>query len=406
MAKKEQPWPSPIGEAGYHGIIGDYLRAIEPHSEGDPAAILVQTVVCLGNAMGRAPYFMVENNRHGTNLFTVIVGDTASARKGTSLGRALALVQAADPVWGQNNHGEGGLSTSEGLINAVRDPSDFDPIGVVDKRRLAAMGEFSETLIRMKGADNSLSTTLRSTWDGNTLRTLTRKAPMTATDAHISVIGHITEADLTEQLGSVQVFNGFGNRFLWVMATRSKHLAFGGELEIDDLPELVTQVRKALRWSQRSERRIDFDAKAAKMWPELYADLGHSEGGRFGAITDRAEAQVRRLALIYAVMDRSQKVTRDHLNAALEIWRYCEESAAYVFAEAPANPVEGTVLRLLEGHKGWLARAEINRRGFKGEIKAYRLTSALNGLLERKLIEQQRIPTRGRTRTEYRLRRR
>jgi hypothetical protein len=94
------------------------------------------------------------------------------------------------------------------------------------------------------------------------------------------------------------------------------------------------------------------------------------------------------------------------LNAALEIWRYCEESAAYVFAEAPANPVEGTVLRLLEGHKGWLARSEINRRGFKGEIKAYRLTSALNGLLERKLIEQQRIPTRGRTRTEYRLRRR
>ena len=403
MAKKERQWPAPLGAAAYHGLIGDYVQAVTPHSEGDPAAILIQTAVCLGSAMGRGPYFMVENNRHGTNLFAVIVGDTAAARKGTSLGRARALVQAADPVWGQDNHGEGGLSTSEGLINAVRDPRDADP-GVDDKRRLAAMGEFSETLMRMKREDNPLSTTLRSAWDGNTLRTLTRKSPMTATNAHISVIGHITEADLTEQLGSVHIFNGFGNRFLWGMATRSQCLAFGGELEVDDLPELVAQVRKALCWAQRRERRIDFDAEAAKVWPKLYAELGHSEGGRFGAITDRAEAQVRRLALIYAVMDRSQRVTCDHLNAALEVWRYCEESAAYVFAEAPANPVEGTVLRLLEGHKGWLSRSEISRRGFKGEIKAYRLTSALNGLIERGLIEQRWLPTRGRTRTEYRLR--
>ncbi len=173
MAKKERRWPSPIGSAARYGVIGEYLRAVEPHTEADPAAILVQTLVCLGSAMGREPHFMVEANRHSPNLFCVIVGDTSAARKGTSLGRARSLVQAADREWGRNNHGEGGLSTTEGLIYAVSD--DAESTWDERKRLLAAMGEFGETLTRIKQDNSPLSTTLRSAWDGNTLRTLTRK---------------------------------------------------------------------------------------------------------------------------------------------------------------------------------------------------------------------------------------
>jgi hypothetical protein len=62
------------------------------------------------------------------------------------------------------------------------------------------MGEFSETLSRMKREGNALSATLCGAWDGKTLRIRTRKEPLIATDAHISVIGHITVADL-ESLG-------------------------------------------------------------------------------------------------------------------------------------------------------------------------------------------------------------
>jgi hypothetical protein len=47
-----------------------------------------------------------------------------------------------------------------------------------------------------------------------------------------------------------------------------------------------------------------------------------------GAVTARAEAQ---LALIYAVLDGAALIARPHLEAALEVWRYCDESAAYIF---------------------------------------------------------------------------
>lgn len=403
----DRPWPEPLGKAAYHGVVGDYVQAVDPHTEGDPAAVLVQTLVCLGNAMGRNPYFEVEDTRHGTNLFTVVVGDTAMARKGTSLDRARGFAQkASDSAWRLANDGEGGLSTPEGLIQAVRDPrisaKGNDP-GITDKRLLAAIGEFAETLGRMKREGNPLSAVLRSAWDGKTLRLRTKNNPLTATGAHVSVIAHITQADLSTQLGRADIFNGFGNRFLWVMAKRSKELPFGGEMSDEDTKKEVSAARNALTWADEKERCIELDKRARDMWPRLYSELGRSEDGRFGAITDRAEPQVRRLALVYAVMDRSSVIKPVHLKAAIAVWRYCEDSAAYLFADEPADPIGNRILAGLRRQKAWTPKSTISQKFFKGEIKSYVLNEVLEHLCNAGQVESQVIATKGRPRTEYRL---
>src|SRR4051794_30982205 len=114
----EREWPATLNAAAYHGTIGAFVRAIAPHTEGDPAAILIQGLICAGNAFGRNPYFAVEDTRHHANLFAVIAGASAKARKGTSLNRARKFVAAADPEWGRLNDGDAGLSSGEGLIFA------------------------------------------------------------------------------------------------------------------------------------------------------------------------------------------------------------------------------------------------------------------------------------------------
>ncbi len=397
----DRPWPAPLGPAAYHGLIGEYVRTVEPHTEGDPAAVLIQLLACAGNAMGRAPHFHVEATRHGTNLFVCVVGDTSAARKGTALDRARRIIQLADSDWAIANDGEGGLSTHEGLINAVRDQhiegKDTDP-GVSDKRLLAAMGEFAETLGKMKRQENPLSAVLRSAWDGRTLRNRTKNRPMVATGAHVSVIGHITEADLRKLLEEADIFNGFGNRFLWVLARRSKELPFGGSLTDDDLQPIVARFVDALMWAEDTDRVIEFDAAAAKLWPRYYAELGASEPGPFGAITDRAEPQVRRIALIYAALDKSKRVKPVHLRAALEVWRYCEDSARYLFADAPEDRREARLLAVVNGE--WLSKSEIHKR--LKSIPAYQLNSLLDGLVERGLLERREQRTTGRPRTEFR----
>ena len=92
-------WPDPLEEEAYYGLAGEVVRTIEPHSEADPAALLVQFLVAFGNAVGRGPHFQVEADKHATNIFALVVGETSKARKGTSLGHILRLFNLADPEW-------------------------------------------------------------------------------------------------------------------------------------------------------------------------------------------------------------------------------------------------------------------------------------------------------------------
>jgi hypothetical protein len=48
------PWPA-LDEAAYWGLAGEIVRTIEPHTESDPVALLVQFLIMVGNAIGHAP---------------------------------------------------------------------------------------------------------------------------------------------------------------------------------------------------------------------------------------------------------------------------------------------------------------------------------------------------------------
>src|SRR5262249_30620411 len=90
---------SPLEEAAYHGLAGDIVRATEPQTEADPVAILVQVRLAFGNAVNHGPYFTVEASRHYGNEFAVLVGETAKARKGTSLDHVRAVFDRVDEEW-------------------------------------------------------------------------------------------------------------------------------------------------------------------------------------------------------------------------------------------------------------------------------------------------------------------
>ena len=47
-----EQWPEPLDEAAFHGLAGEFVRMVEPHTEADPNALLVQVLVSYGNAIG------------------------------------------------------------------------------------------------------------------------------------------------------------------------------------------------------------------------------------------------------------------------------------------------------------------------------------------------------------------
>ena len=74
----------------------------------------------------------------------------------------------------------------------------------------------------------------------------------------------------------------------------------------------------------------------------------------------RAEAQVLRLALIYALLDGQAFIDAPHLLAALACWDYCEASARYIFGGTLGDPIADEILRLLRGSRVGATRTEIS----------------------------------------------
>lgn len=332
-------WPAPLGEAAYHGLAGKFLRAVEPHTEADPAALLVQFLGMFGSVVGRGPHVEIDGAEHHSNLYLALVGSTGAGRKGTAGAQARRLFEQVDPRWASERVSTG-LSSGEGLIEAVRDPrigSDGVVIdeGVSDKRLAVFEGEMAGVFAQCARTGNILSPTLRAAWDGVPLGSMRRINPSRATGHHVSLFGHITLDELKRAMPARDLSNGVANRILWVCSHKSKSLPFGGERV--DWTDLAAKLRERVE-AARHVGAVPFDSQARVAWPAMYERLSVERPGPAGDAMARAPAQVRRLALIYALLDGENVVRVCHLEAALEVWRYCEDSAKYVFGAGGSAP--------------------------------------------------------------------
>jgi hypothetical protein len=398
-------WPEPPDPAAYHGLAGAIVRTVEPASEADPVALLVQTLVAFGNVIGRKAHFTVEADRHHGNEFAVLVGRSSKARKGTSWGHVERLFREVEGQWAAERV-QTGLSSGEGLIWAVRDPIqkrerikekgqdptyvevEADP-GVEDKRLLVYEPEYANVLKQTERQGNTLSAILRQAWDGKDLRTLTKNSPARATGAHVGLIGHITADELRRYLTQTETANGYGNRHLWVCTERSKLLPEGGKVDAKAWQARRTELAAALAFA-RSAGGVVRDDKARAVWHEVYGPLSEGKAGLVGALLGRGEAHVMRLAMLYALMDRSTAVKADHLTAALALWDYVERSVRFIFGESLGDPVADELLRLLRaaGRQGVTRNEMMNY--FGRNCSADRIGRALGLLEARKVARRER----------------
>jgi hypothetical protein len=231
----------------------------------------------------------------------------------------------------------------------------------------------------MQRDGNTLSPVLRQAWDSTTLHILTRNSPVIATLPHVSIIGHITEGDLLANFSSCDQANGFANRFLIVCARRVRLLPEGGWPPAKIFVRVGSSIKEAREFIENvGEMRRDNEAR--ELWAKVYNSLTEGSPDLLGAVTARAEAQVLRLSLLYAALDRSPDIGKAHLLAALAVWDYCRESARYVFGARLGDPVADRLDAELST-KGKMTREEIVDL-FGRNLRAERIERALQ-LLER-----------------------
>jgi len=388
-------WPV-LGSVAYHGLAGEVVETILPHTEADPAAMLLQYLVSFGNVVsfgtriGRQSYCIADGAEHYSILYLLLVGPTATGRKGTSAQRIRAVFAKAAPNWVENNIASG-LSSGEGILYAIRDAvwgTDKKTgmrvildAGVEDKRILFDEREFSALLDRMQRPGNSVETIIREAWDcPRVLRTTTKTSPTRATNPCISIAAHITIEEVRQKLNQTSMANGFANRFLYACSRRSKSLPRGGTVDKNAMDRLGAATLEAIDAASATSF-VDMTPAAIELWDSIYDKLMAEVPGLIGEIISRGPAQTLRLALVYALLDRAAQIERVHLEAALAVWDYSEASARYIFGDTTGDPLADTILRFLRGAGATgMDRTDISNRLGRHESAA-KIDAALGKLL-------------------------
>ena len=406
VPKPAKEWPAPLNSDAYIGIAGDFIRLVAPQTEGDPCALLIALLTVVGSLVGRGAYLPVGPTHHYGNLFSVIIAETSKGRKGTVMAEAKRFAAMIDPTISARMLG--GLSSGEGLIEAVRDARFDDaqieqgklPLaqvidnGIADKRLLVTESEMGQALQAAGREGNTLSAVLRMSWDGDELRTLARSNKNVCREPHISIFGNITLDELQRLLTSTDRTNGFGNRFLWVCAKRSQELPWGGQVDEAALQTLAAKAAHVIN-AATYYGQCGWMPDAASMWAKEYSRLSAGRPGLAGAMSARAEAQTLRIALLYAILDGFNNVDIPHLRAALEVWRYCQDSVDYCFGGTTNNSTANRIYTFLVTMPEGASLTQISNH-FGRNKKSEELQCALTTLKESGIARYESRKTAGR----------
>jgi hypothetical protein len=163
---------------------------------------------------------------------------------------------------------------------------------------------------------------------------------------------------------------------------------------VDKAPHLE-RLASALEFGKRPIE-ITWGKNAKRDWSDIYGPLSEGKPGMFGAVTGRSEAQVMRLSALYAVLDESDVIEVQHLEAALALWQYAEDSARYIFGHTTGDPVADNIVVALRaaGTQG-MTRTQI-RDYFGRNIKGDRIHRAMSLLLKMGMVRSSSEHTGGR----------
>lgn len=324
-------WPR-LDDDALHGPVGDAVRLVAPHTEADPAAILLSLLCVSGVSIGPGPRIHAGLEPQPCRLQVWIVGDSALGRKGSSWGACRTVMEFADEEL-LSKRVLSGFGSGEALVDAAADDT------ANDCRLLLLAREGGQLLSVIQRKGDTTSTVLRESYDTDTLAVRSRVKTSVAKLTHIGLIAHITPADLVHGLSDTQIRNGFANRGLFCMSKRSKLLPRGAPAPAD-----VTDAGRRLGAAIRRARTllaVRFEETAGYGWDLAYSSFG--EGAPSPTLRDleaRGDMHCLRLAMIFALLDGTPIIERSHLNAALAVWQYCRDSARFLFG--PEGAVEDT----------------------------------------------------------------
>ncbi|HIF5970590.1 TPA: DUF3987 domain-containing protein [Vibrio parahaemolyticus] len=340
---------------GYHGIIGKAALSLCEGFGALPAPVTLSLMarssasIGKGNVIVKIGALCTELRLNGL----IIMG--TGAGKGMGESRAELLIERAKK-YAESNHPdgaslfarvhEGGLSTTEGIVNELRDDTETKNGGVIkgvaDKRLCVIEEEFSNIFIKCRSKNSNLSSTIRQLFDGKSISPLTKHDRISCTAPHVSINGHMTPEEFLEEVSNKDLSNGLINRFVTILGIAKEAIPFPNDVDEETVETLASELSDALSWCNSKQRTLEMSECCREIWPKEYKRL--TTLGPKGSIEANLMVRAPHYALIisglFAALDKSCILTEKHLRAALAWIDYWHDSIRYLFdteAEAYAH---------------------------------------------------------------------
>jgi hypothetical protein len=408
-----EPEPADLRAPGFHGALGEMVRALDPLTEADPHGILASVLVMLGNWAGRRYHLSVGADRHYAAQQLVLIGTSALARKGTAIGLAKAAMRVFDPSWATGNVFHA-LNSGQGIAHTVAQLSESTSQTDLnhDRRALFVIEEFADVLRKSQQKENTIMQVLRLAWDGAVLENTSITRKIRVAGATVSMIAAITDSELRQLLDPAELATGSYNRMNFVTVSRSKVLpGFPPEIgeehfaamktireRIDALPGQYAIAPDCISLPIT----LDPEAKAAAV--EIKRRWETDGKNLVEQANSRAFMHILRYALIYAIADGFKYIRVAHLEAAEDL---VKRMAAGMHQQATGGLSDSIAQRIITHMKEdpgeALSRTGISCEVFSRNVPARDLENAIRTLTDLGWLQVRQLATSGRPRTVYAL---
>jgi len=396
-------------ECAWRGVFSTYRQAQEGTTEASDHYHFAIFKTIAGAVIGRSCWLW--NGRYlYPNFYTVLIGPTKKSRKTTAKSRGEALLEDTDPLVITQS----GLATPEGLIGRLMYPSidELDGLPEIEKvravsvsehegyRMLVICNEFASLLKKAKKESGSgLIQVLTDAYDcQSSLDNPTLTRPLSARNPFIAMIGLSTKEWLETNLDTDDIHGGFVNRNTFYLWTKTEPLYNPSEPDALKLNQIKQQLHKIRAAKSGKHEKYTFSQKADAILKEWYEQNYYTEyeSEIVDAVVQRVDENVRKLALLYAVLENEPDDTEIHteqLQAAMSVGEYWEATAIEIFSKFGATRTTRDEMRIIEALRKTnkpITRRTLHQK-FGSSMSAKQLNDALKNLVTMERIEPVKV---------------
>jgi hypothetical protein len=321
-----------IPEIAWRGLFAEYRDLVGPTTEAPDAFHYGMFLQVLGCTLGTRLRIYNANDIF-PNFYVCLVGTSSSPRKSTVMARGMQILEGlhtqSDPTLNSPPFRRlNGIRSWEGLLDSLEGENkvrlvNLDEItNLLNKARQDSTGNLISELTSIYACPPKYDTTVKG-------RAINCKRPF------LSIMAATTPDWLFKSMSEGDIHGGFANRWMFFQSPPKDPIPRPPKMDPTRLSKLIANINQIRVWADDVPGgEITVSKEAEDRFDPHYRQLftRGEASGLIPTLIRRIQDFIWKIALLYAAERLSEKISRDDMEAAIEVGNYLEASVARVFA--------------------------------------------------------------------------